>query len=408
MRAAIVAMNSRAKRLGSDEFLLVHPQDSSDYVSVQGWRGNVIDVCMPSTYRFLETVVADIVEIYDDAGVPLRSLHTGGDEVPQGVWEGSPACKELIASDAALSGIPDLHDYYVRKIDDILNRYGLTTFGWEEIALMSEERDGRTVHVPNPEFVDDDIKVNVWNAVWGWGGEGLAYALANAGYDVVISNASNYYFDFPYAKHSEESGLYWGGFVDTPGPFAFIPFDLYKGADQDMMGRSIDPSAYAGHDRLTEEGREHIIGLQGQLWSENIRSTERLEYMLFPRLISLAEKAWGPQPSWETMEDRAARRAAFSRDWNVIANALGQRELPRLDRMHDGVLYRIPPPGAVIEGGMLRANVALPGLTIRYTVDGSEPTVSSSEYTGPVAVSGQVKLKTFGSTGRGSRTVTVD
>ena len=402
-RAAIIAMKARARRTGSDEFLLAHPDDESQYMSVQSYRDNVIDVCLPSTYRFLETVVADLVEMYNEAQVDFRTLHVGGDEVPQGVWQGSPACRALFASNSEVNDVADLHDYFFGRFDDILDRYGLTTAGWEEIALRHKEGGG---YEPNPAFVGEGIQANVWNAVWGWGGEGLAYALANAGYDVVISNASNYYFDMPYEKHPEEEGLYWAGFIDTMMPFAFSPMDLYTGAEVDLMGRPIDPSTYARHERLTEEGRKHILGIQGQLWSENIRSSERLQYMLFPRLIALAQRAWSRETEWE-WKMGSERRTLLQEEWNQFATALGRRELRRLDAMHGGILYRIPPPGAVIEGGMLKANVELPGFTIRYTTDGSEPTAASTPYRAPVAVNGVVKLKAFNSAGRGSRTVIV-
>ncbi len=401
-RAAIVAMEARTRRTGSGDYQLVDPLDASTYESVQMYDDNVVNVCLPSTYRFIETVVDDVAAMYREAGVPFRSVHVGGDEVPEGAWERSPACRTFLRESRDVEAVADLHDHFLRRVDAILDRHGLVTAGWEEIALT--ERDGEPV--PNPAFLDAGFRPHVWNAVWGWGAEDTVYRLANAGYDVVISNASTFYFDLAYAKHPEEPGFYWGGFVDTKAPFAFIPFDLYRSADRDLMGAPIPAGAYDDATRLTLAGRERVLGLQGQLWSETVKTGRRLEYMIFPRLISLAERAWAERPDWALLDDPARRRTRLDADWNVFANALGRRELPRLDRL--GVRYRIPPPGAVIEDGLLRANVALPGLTIRYTTDGSEPDRAAAVFTGPVAVQETVKLRTFTTNDRGSRTVVVE
>jgi hexosaminidase len=111
--------------------------------------------------------------------------------------------------------------------------------------------------------------------------------------------------------------------------------------------------------------------------------------MAFPKMLALAERAWA--------------RPDRSDDWNRFANTLGQRELARLDRLAGGVAYRIPPPGGVIVNGTLYANVAFPGLTIRYTTDGSDPETSSAEYRGPTAVGGTARLRAFDTRGRGGR-----
>ena len=87
---------------------------------------------------------------------------------------------------------------------------------------------------------------------------------------------------------------------------------------------------------------------------------------------------------------------------------LGKRELPRLSYYLDGFNYRIPTAGAVVNNGKVSANVQLPGLTIRYTTDGSEPTANSKAYPGPIAEKGTIKLQVFDPTGRGGRVVTVD
>ena len=84
--------------------------------------------------------------------------------------------------------------------------------------------------------------------------------------------------------------------------------------------------------------------MQGQLWSETVRTRDQVDGMLFPRLLALAERAWHSAP-WEGESNATLRQALKADDWHSFANAVGYRELPRLDSL--GIKYRIPPPGAV-------------------------------------------------------------
>jgi len=83
-------------------------------------------------------------------------------------------------------------------------------------------------------------------------------------------------------------------------------------------------------------------------------------------------------------------------------NVLGKRELPRLDR--EGVRYRIPTPGLKADGGAVHCSVELPGFTLRYTTDGSEPSVRSPEVRGAIPFRGTVRVAAFDTTGRKGHT----
>lgn len=397
-RAAIKAMEAR----GDAEVLLSDPEDASEYMSVQMWKDNVMNVCLPSTYTFLEKVVDAVAAMYAEAGAPLVAIHTGGDEVPHGVWERSPACERLIAA-GTVGGVEELPGYFLSRMAGILAEHGLVTAGWEEIALHEEKRGEQTLKAPNQAFVEKGFRPYVWNNVWGWGAEDVGYQLANAGYEVVLSNATNLYFDLSYDKDPEEPGYYWAGFVNTRKPWEFVPFDFFQNGTVDLTGRPIDPATYKDRVHLTAAGRENVLGIQGQLWGENDKSQSLMEHMAFPKLLGLAERAWAPRPAWATEEDPDVRARLVAEDWNRFTNSLGQRELPRLDRLYGGVAYRLPPPGGVVEEGKLLANVAFPGLAIRYTTDGTEPTAESAIYGVPVEVEGEVRLRSFDTRGRGSR-----
>ncbi len=133
-----------------------------------------------------------------------------------------------------------------------------------------------------------------------------------------------------------------------------------------------------------------------------------MEYAVCPKLLGLAERAWTQQPQWARVSDYDEHLRLLEEGWNRFVNALGQNELPRLDYLLGGIRYRVPPPGAIIEDGLLKANTAYPGLTIRYTEDGAEPSMGSPVYSGPVRIEKTVKLKTFTPSGRGSRTTEVE
>jgi hexosaminidase len=412
-RAAIKAMEVRYHRLKAqgklkeaEEYLLTDFDDTSKYESVQLWNDNVVCIAKEACYSFIETVVYDLILMFKEAGAPFRAIQTGGDEVPEGAWMGSPICRAFM-EEQGMKSIQELQNYFVGRFRDILKKNHLTVAGWEEIALTKEAVGDKHVVKPNPAFTTENFQLYVWNNVWGWGQEDIAYQLANAGYKVVLSNVTNLYFDLAYEKDPEEPGYYWGGFITTRKPFDFCPLNIYATATVDGLGHDLGTDTLDKMMRLTAQGTENILGLQGQIWGENIRSGEVLEYLAYPRIIGLAERAWAKDPGWTFITDKTLRTAKMDADWNVFANRLGQRELVRLDSLLGGYGYRVPLPGAKVQNGMLSANVEAPGLTIRYTIDGSEPTPSSDTYIGPVKARGTIKLATFTSTNRQSRTTTI-
>ncbi|MCJ8163548.1 carbohydate-binding domain-containing protein [Pontibacter sp. E15-1] len=411
-RAAIKAMDARYTRLMAEgkkaeatQYLLRDLNDKSVYRSVQNWNDNVIDVALPSTYTFLEKVVDEMLAMYKEAGAPIQTVHFGGDEVPQGVWTKSPAVQQLMASNPKVNNTDDLWYYYFGKVNDMLKARKLYLSGWEEIGMRKVKQNGKTAYIANPDFANENFHVDVWNNLGS--NVDLAYRMANAGYKVVLTNVTNLYLDLAYQKAYEEPGLNWGGYVDLDKPFYFIPFDYMKNMKVDTENKPISASAFAGKERLTEAGKKNIVGLQAPLWSETVTTPERLEYMLLPKLLGLAERAWAPDPSWATETDAAKSEAAYARDWSSFVNVLGKRELPRLNYYGKGFQYRIPTAGAKTENGKIVANVQLPGLTIRYTTDGTEPTTQSKQYTGPIAAKGTVNFKVFDGTGRSGKVTTV-
>jgi hexosaminidase len=143
----------------------------------------------------------------------------------------------------------------------------------------------------------------------------------------------------------------------------------------------------------------------GLLWSENNLGLERMEYMVLPKLLGLAERAWANEPEWAKIEDDDLRIKEKEQAWNKFVNTLGQLDLPRLDYFNDGMGYRIPVPGAIMKDGLLYANIRFPGLQIKYTLDGSEPNINSTLYEQPIQVNGIVKLKAFTKNGKSGRIV---
>jgi len=396
-RAAVKAMRA------NPQYRLNDPDDRSVYASVQGYPDNVINPALESTYGFIEHVVSDLVAMHREAGAPLRHIHMGGDEVPAGVWVGSPAVQAFMKGHG-LTSVDDLWFAFYGRVEQILKAHGLEPSGWEEIAVRKTQRDGRTVNIPNPDFAARGWRAYVWNNVAGWGAEDLAYRLANGGYDVVMSPVTNLYFDLAWNPNPEETGLDWGGYIDLRKPFDFIPFDYYRNARVDRRGNPLDPAVFAGKDRLTEYGRAHIVGIQADLWSETLGGEGRVEYMLLPRLFALAERAWAPDPDWVRERDPAKSDALYRTAWSRFVNVVGQRELPRLDREIPGLNYRIPTPGLKADGGVVRCSVELPGFTLRYTTDGSEPSVRSAVVSGPIPFRGTIRVAAFNATGRKGHT----
>jgi hexosaminidase len=417
-RAAIKAMEARynrlmkeGKELEANEYRLIDPDDKSVYLSAQGYKDNVVCVARESTYKFYLKVVNEIRLMYKNAGLDLDEFHTGGDEVPEGAWTKSPLAADLMRKNPNIRDPKNLQAFFFGELIKRLAPFKMQLDGWEEVGLL-KTKDGR--YFPNGEFANKNVKLFIWNNVFDYD---LGYRFANSGYDVVLCNVSNFYFDLAYSKDPQEPGLYWAGFVNTRDAFAFAPYDMFKTTNKNSMGQKIDlesggggktPKAIVEH--LTPQSRQNIIGVEAQVWSETIKGREMMEYYILPKLIGFAESAWAPQRKWETIADKTEREEGIQQDWSIYAQTMAKKELPRLSYLNKGYNYRIPPPGCVIKGDTLKANVEYPGLIIRYSSDGKEPTHRSSRFDKPMRISGKgtIKLKSFDIAGKSSRSVTVN
>jgi hexosaminidase len=376
-RAAVKAMEARHLRMraagapDASQYLLHDADDRSVYRSPQEYTDHVINPGLESSYAFIEQVVTQVAALHREAGVPLATMHMGGDELPSGAWEKSPVSRALMRREG-LADMQALWDYFYTRVDGILRKQGMFASGWEE---MGARRAGAS-QVPNPRFVGRGFSLYVWNNTPG--AEDFAARLANAGYDIVLAPVTNMYLDMAANPNPEEPGVNWGAYVDLDTVYDFVP---------------LDP-------RLTADGRQRIRGIEATLFTETVRDAERLDYLLLPRLMAVAERAWAADPAWAA-EGEPARAAALHRAaWSGFVNLLGQRLLLRLDLERKDVRYRIAPPGLLLDGGKVLVNHAIPGLALRYTTDGSAPTARSRAVAGPIAAKGVIRVAAFDRNGR--------
>lgn len=256
------------------------------------------------TFRFLEKIVDETIALF-----PSKFIHIGGDEVEKSQWRTCPRCLERIKTEG-LKDVDELQSYFVRRMDKYIASKGRRLIGWDEI-LEGGLAPGATVMS--------------WRGIQG------GIAAAKEGKDVVMSPTSHLYLDYSYDT------------IPTSLVYAYDPIPK----------------------ELTAEEGNHILGAQGNVWTEWIPTIADAERMAYPRAAALAEATWTPleRKSWPE----------FSQRLDGVLNAL--------DRL--GVAYRVDPPTFERTAFLTQETVPLtvptarPGWTLRMSSDGTAVTSTS-------------------------------
>ncbi len=377
-RAAIKSMEARYHRLmalgketEAKEYLLHDLEDQSVYNSAQNFNDNILNPALPSVYTFINTVLDDFKAMYDDAGLILKTVSLGGDEVPLGVWERSPKIIELM-NEKGFTSVHQVWPYYINRINEICRAKGLVMAGWEEIGMVNKG-EGMVV---NKDFPDkQNMLLDVWNNVIGGGQEDLAYRLANDGYPVVLLSSSNMYFDMMWNTNFMEPGLKWATYADLYHAYSFLPEDYFANIDTYYSGKELGKAGFKDRVRLTEKGKRNLRGIKGGLFTETVHSESKLDYMVFPRFFTLVERAWAPKKAYESEESFAT--SLFEMDYTQFLNRIATVDLPKLKQSFE---FRLPTVGIKLDNGVIRANTEYPNFAVYYTTDGTIPTLKSDKY----------------------------
>jgi len=405
-RSSMKAMTARYKKYQALEddkkatqFLLDDFADTTKYSSVQFYGDNTINACLESSYDFVIEVMTQVKQIHANAGQPLTRYHIGADETA-GAWLDSPACKDFVANnDKGVTKMSELGAYFIERVAGILSELDIETAGWSD--GMEHTR------VDNMPAI---VQANAWDALF-WGGHNKVHQLTNRNWQVVISSPDVLYFDFPHEADPKEHGYYWASrHTNTEKVFQFMPDNLPVHAE---FWLDRQDNAYVADDTETPLAKGNkFLGIQGQLWSENVRTDDMVEHKVFPRLLALAERAWHLADWAVPYNYQGAKYSqqsnAFTKDmqvmrdnqWSLFANTLGKKEFAKLELAQ--VDYRLPTVGAVIQSGKLHANIAFPGLTIEYQVNNGDWLT----YQTPIAITGEVNVRSRSTNGQRTSRIT--
>ena len=415
MRSAIVSMNARYQKfieLGNQEeaekYLLIDPDDKSEYYSAQGFNDNIMNICRESSFTFYNKVIDEIYLMYKDAGVEMEKFGVAADELPYGAWQKSPMCDNFMRDNSIVGDYNSLYTMMQRRIYDKISSYGATMTGWDDILLTLTERNQSETQIKD-FFKGDDILLYVWNNDWGDGRQDMIYKYANLGYKTIMSNSSAFYFDMVDDKDLDNIGLSWSGYADYKDMWTVDVFNVFNDS-YGVEKNNISDNYIERSEKLKPENRSNIVGVQSQIWSETIRNEGILDYMFMPNILVFSQKAWSHDDSWMNIDEPGSKRRALEAEWNKFSNNIGQRLLPIVDNIFGGLSYDLPKPGGVIIDNKLFANTVFPGLDIKYTLDGSEPSFSSKTYESPIEVqdSDIINLRLFDKTGRGGNAISVN
>ena len=415
IRSAIISMNARYQKymkLGdkgeAEKYLLIDPNDESEYYSAQGFDDNIVCICRESAFNFYEKVIDEVYLMYKEAGVEMKKFGVGADEIPYGAWRKSPLCDKFMEEKSITGDYDALYQYQQRRIYDKLSSYGLTMTGWDDILLRLTEKNQSETQIKD-FFKDDDILLFVWNNSWGGGRQDMIYKYANLGYKTIMSNSSAFYFDMVDDKDFDNIGLSWSGYADYKDIWTVDVFDIFNDS-YGVKKNNISTDYINKSEKIDPKNRDNIIGIQSQIWGETIVDEDVLDYMFMPNIIVFSQKAWSQDDSWMSISDKEIKNQTLEIEWNKFTNNLGQRVLPIVDEIFGGLSYDLPKPGGIIVNASLYANTVFPGLDIKYTLDGSVPDSNSENYTAPVKIKTDevVHLRLFDKKGRGGNDIKVD
>jgi len=207
------------------------------------------------TFQFLEDIFADVVDIF-----PSPYIHIGGDEVVKDQWRADPGTQRRMR-ELGIADESKLHSYFVTRMSRFLTAKGRRLVGWDEIL------EGNQASTDAGDYcLAADAVVMSWRGVEG----GLE--AARSGRDAIMAPHRTTYLNYYQSTKEDEE------------PLAFPRVTLLDS----VYGYDPVPG------ELRVEEREKIMGLQGQLWTEYVPTTDNAEYMLFPRFAAIAEVAWSP------------------------------------------------------------------------------------------------------------------
>jgi hexosaminidase len=217
-----------------------------------------------STFEFLENVLGEVVQLF-----PGQYVHIGGDEAVKDQWKASAHIQERMR-ELGVSNEEALQRYFVERMGRFLSARHRRLIGWDEILGGA---------IPRNEMIPSDAMIMSWRGIDG------ALAAVAAGHDAVLSPSPTLYFDNRQSASDTQPGR--GHVVSLEDVYRFDP----------MPGS------------LAPDRRQHILGVQANIWTEHIRTEDRVEYMTFPRAAALAEVGWS---------------AASNLDWNGFLARLPQ------------------------------------------------------------------------------------
>ena len=282
------------------------------------------------TFKFLEDVFDEVIDLF-----PSELIHIGGDECPKASWKQCPHCQAMIKK-LGLKDEYELQSWFIQRMEKYINSKGRQIIGWDEIL------EGGLA--PNAK-------------VMSWLGEEGGIKAAQQHHEVVMAPYPKYYLDYWQADPDSEP-LAMGGPTLLRTMYEYNPIP----------------------EVLTPEEARYIIGVEGCVWTEYMPTPARVEYMAWPRMCAIAEAGW----------------TKAGKDWDGFTRRL-ETHLGRLDRLDVGYCRAFWNPFIEFHkdteySKVVTMSVDAPGAEIRYTLDGSTPTVASPVYEGPFAINRQQRV----------------
>ena len=247
----------------SEEVLATYPE-----LSCSGKPYVNADFCIGTekTFEFLENVLLEVIDLF-----PSEYIHIGGDEASKSSWNTCPRCQKRMA-DEHLNSVDELQSYMIHRIEKFLNDHGRKIIGWDEI-------------------IEGGLSPTA--TVMSWRGEEGGIKAVKAGNQAIMTPGKYCYLDaFQDAPNTQPMAI--GGYLTLEKVYYFEPVP----------------------DSLSTKEAELILGVQGNVWTEHIPTPEHYEYMIYPRILALAEIGWSPSEvkKWDNFHTRALQAVNILRE----------------------------------------------------------------------------------------------